>query len=401
QLGPRPYFLIDQMADSTLKSRLEDCANSRGSFEPSAFSIGHRGAPLQFPEHTRESYLAAARMGAGILECDVAFTRDRELVCRHSQCDLHTTTNIVATPLATACTVPPAFSADGELANAADIRCCTSDITLAEFRTLEGKMDGANRAATTIEEYLDATPGWRTDLYAGGGRGTLMSHADSIALFKDLGVGMTPELKTPQVAMPFEGDYTQADYAQQLIDEYVDAGIPPRQVWPQSFLYDDVLYWLENTPAFADQVVMLEGRRFRNTPDAVAALEPSLAEMAEQGVRIIAPPMQALLALEDGDIVPSTYAREARRAGLDIVSWTTERSGQLAPGGGGGYYRSVADVLVNDGDIFTVIEALVKQVGIIALFSDWPATTTFYANCRPTPAPPPPEGIWYPAKQAQ
>jgi glycerophosphoryl diester phosphodiesterase len=42
-------------------------------------------------------------MGAGILECDVTFTKDKELVCRHSQCDLHTTTNILATPLAAKC----------------------------------------------------------------------------------------------------------------------------------------------------------------------------------------------------------------------------------------------------------------------------------------------------------
>jgi len=45
-------------------------------------------------------------MGAGILECDVTFTKDLELVCRHSQCDLHTTTNILTTPLAAKCSVP-------------------------------------------------------------------------------------------------------------------------------------------------------------------------------------------------------------------------------------------------------------------------------------------------------
>ena len=67
------------------------------------FSIGHRGAALQLPEHTKESYEAAARMGAGIVECDVTFTKDKQLVCRHSQCDLHTTTNILATPLAKKC----------------------------------------------------------------------------------------------------------------------------------------------------------------------------------------------------------------------------------------------------------------------------------------------------------
>ena len=69
-----------------------------------SFSIGHRGAALQFPEHTREAYEAGARMGAGILECDVTFTKDLQLVCRHAQNDLHTTTNILVTPLAAKCT---------------------------------------------------------------------------------------------------------------------------------------------------------------------------------------------------------------------------------------------------------------------------------------------------------
>ena len=83
QVGPRPYYLIDRMAAGPLKDKLESCA--AGPFEQTLFSIGHRGAPLQFPEHTVESNRAAARMGAGILECDVTFTKDKELVCRHAQ----------------------------------------------------------------------------------------------------------------------------------------------------------------------------------------------------------------------------------------------------------------------------------------------------------------------------
>src|SRR5688500_687234 len=86
QLGPRPFFLVEDMAESRLKRKLESCSN--GPFRTTDFSIGHRGAALQFPEHTQESYEAAARMGAGILECDVTFTKDKELVCRHAQCDL-------------------------------------------------------------------------------------------------------------------------------------------------------------------------------------------------------------------------------------------------------------------------------------------------------------------------
>ena len=78
-------------------------------------------------------------MGAGVIECDVTFTKDRQLVCRHSQCDLHTTTNILSVPeLAAKCSQPfvPADPATGRKASA---KCCTSDITLAEFRTADGQ----------------------------------------------------------------------------------------------------------------------------------------------------------------------------------------------------------------------------------------------------------------------
>ena len=86
------------MDPSPLKSALKQC--SEKPIKKSDFSIGHRGAGLQIPEHTKESYEAAARMGAGIVECDVTFTKDKQLVCRHAQNDLHTTTNILGTQLA-------------------------------------------------------------------------------------------------------------------------------------------------------------------------------------------------------------------------------------------------------------------------------------------------------------
>lgn len=65
--GPRPAFLIDGVRSPALRSRLAGCAGQAAA--PSDWSIGHRGAPLMFPEHTKESYIAAARMGAGIIEC--------------------------------------------------------------------------------------------------------------------------------------------------------------------------------------------------------------------------------------------------------------------------------------------------------------------------------------------
>jgi glycerophosphoryl diester phosphodiesterase len=380
QLGPRPFYLVQDMDESDLKQDLQKCTEKR--FKKTDFSIGHRGAALQFPEHTQESYVAAARMGAGILECDVTFTQDRELVCRHSQCDLHTTTDIVAREdLRDKCTVPPKISDTGELLNAADIRCCTSDITLAEFKTLCGKMDASDPNATTVDEYLGGTANYRTDLYATCG--TVLTHAESIELFKALGVKMTPELKAPSVEMPYEGDYTQEDYAQQMIDEYKAARVPPSKVWAQSFNLDDVRYWIDNEPRFGNQAVFLDGRysdpNFDYTdPDT---WDPNMEELVDLGVNIIAPPMWMLLALDaDDQIVPSTYANEAKWAGLDIITWTLERSGFLKDGGGF-YYQSITDVINNDGDMLDVLDVLAMDVGVIGVFSDWPATVSYYANC--------------------
>ncbi len=63
QVGPRPYYLVDNMDDGDLKDQLEAC--SEKPISTSHFSISHRGAPLMFPEHTKQGYIAAARMGAG------------------------------------------------------------------------------------------------------------------------------------------------------------------------------------------------------------------------------------------------------------------------------------------------------------------------------------------------
>jgi len=372
QVGPRPYYLVADMDPGPLKTALQQC--SENPLKKTNFSIGHRGAALQFPEHTKESYEAAARMGAGIVECDVTFTKDKELVCRHAQCDLHTTTNILATPLLAAKCSVPFTPADPVAGTTAQAQCCTSDITLAEFRTLRGKMDAFNPNGTTVEEYLDGTPSWRTDLYSYDG--TLLSHAESIKLFKALDVGMTPELKAPSVPMPFQGTYTQEQYAQQMIDEYKAAGVSPKKVWAQSFNLNDVLYWIHHEPAFGKQAVYLDDA---NVPSELPSAT-DLLSYAAQGVKIVAPPMWALVALQGNQIVPSQYAANARAAGLDIITWTIERSGLLTDGGGF-YYQTVSPVIHKPGDMMKVLDVLAQDVRILGIFSDWPATVTYYANC--------------------
>ncbi|EEH03752.1 glycerophosphoryl diester phosphodiesterase [Histoplasma capsulatum G186AR] len=404
QIGPRPFYLVDQMDEGSLKKKLESCKERRNT--PSDFSISHRGAPLQFPEHTKESWLAAAREGAGIIECDVAFTKDLQLVCRHSQCDLHTTTNILTVPeLAAKCTKPftPA-SADGK--TKASAKCCTSDITLAEFKSLCGKMDSSDPTAMTPEQYQSGVMDWRTSLY-NDDCPQLHSHAEFISLINSLGLKFTSELKTPEVPMPFPSpggkNYTQEMYAQQLVDEFRAARIQPSRVFLQSFLPADIFYWIDKEPAFARQAIYLDERV--DTPEGYEEAVRGMRDLAKRGVRIMGPPIFALLDLEDdGDdkhkppgngngngngnnkkprIVPSTYAKAAKKAGLDLVTWSLERSGPLKNVAADKeyYYQTVAGAVDGDGDVYDVVDALAKRVGVKGMFSDWPATVTYYANC--------------------
>ena len=53
QLVPRPFYLVQGMDEGKLKDRLMQCED--GPFYRTDFSIGHRGAALQFPEHSDES----------------------------------------------------------------------------------------------------------------------------------------------------------------------------------------------------------------------------------------------------------------------------------------------------------------------------------------------------------
>jgi hypothetical protein len=181
-------------------------------------------------------------------------------VCRHAQNDLATTTNILVTPLAAKCIAPftPAvFGPGGNLVTPASAECRTSELTLAEFKSLTGKMDSFDPRAKTPREFLGGVPSFRTDFQAGPTSGHLVSHKESIELLRKLGVKMTPELKAPSVTMPFNG-FTQQAYEQKMIDEYKAAGVPASRVFAQSFDRNDILYWVNHEPAFGKQAVYLD-----------------------------------------------------------------------------------------------------------------------------------------------
>jgi len=332
---------------------------------------------LQYPEHTLLGVGIAAIQGADLIECDVTFTKDRELVCRHDQCDLHTTTDVLLRPeLAAKCsrdwTGPSPAVAP---------RCCTSDFTLAEIKTLCAKMDAADGKATTREGYVNGgVASWRTTLYSRECE-RVPTHKEYIETVKDFGARYVPELKTPSgVVMPYNASgiiFTQNDYAQKMVDEYIEANIDPSIVFPQSFLWNDVYYWASK--GIIKNAVALEGvyEAYSYSREAIMA---RLKPLRDAGVPILSPPthMLAKRANATAPIELSTYASVALELGFKIVTWSFERDGPLQTGGGF-YNRGLfAD---RDGFNYEFLDFMVKKANITGIFSDWPATVTFYANC--------------------
>jgi glycerophosphoryl diester phosphodiesterase len=116
-------------------------------------------------------------------------------------------------------------------------------------------------------------------------------------------------------------------------------------------------------------------------PSNESTWQPSMSELKVMGVNYIAPPIWVLLTLDTtGKIIPSAYAIAAQKEKLKIMTWSLERDGPLNKGGGW-YHQSIKSSINNDGKVYEVLDILYKQVGVQGVFSDWPATTTFYANC--------------------
>jgi glycerophosphoryl diester phosphodiesterase len=88
-----------------------------------------------------------------------------------------------------------------------------------------------------------------------------------------------------------------------------------------------------------------------------------------EGINIVGSPIPELLTVDASNrIVPSQYAKDARNAGLDIISWTLERSGILADGNNGFYFASFDSAITREGDTFRALDVLARDVGIIGIF---------------------------------
>jgi glycerophosphoryl diester phosphodiesterase len=170
-----------------------------------------------------------------------------------------------------------------------------------------------------------------------------------------------------------------------MIDTLVSEGVNPRDVWLQSFDLNDVLYWIKHAPAFGRQAVYLDDVDPTASPAIPRLTLAELQDLKKQGVRVFAPPMPALLAVSsNGEIVPSQYALDIKSVGLDIITWTFERADLRKGAAGAGFYYyfdPTGKAIKKDSDMYKALDVLARKVGIRGIFSDWPATVTYYANC--------------------
>lgn len=133
------FYLIDQMSDGDFKDKLQVCV---GQFLWKIdFLIGYCGVLMQFFEYMFESYCVVVVMGVGILECDVIFIKDYELVCCYVQDDLYISMNILVSGLVFKCS-KGFILVFGDMLVFVD--CWVLDFILVEFLIFSGKMDGVN-----------------------------------------------------------------------------------------------------------------------------------------------------------------------------------------------------------------------------------------------------------------
>ena len=181
----------------------------------------------------------------------------------------------------------------------------------------------------------DGTPSWRTDLYSTSG--TLMTHAEassSSRARRQVHAGAEDAERGDAVRRRLHaGALRAAD------DRRVQGGRrrSPRRVFPQSFLLDDVLYWIEQEPAFGARPSISTTQ----TSMGLRRLRGAVVGMQELAEGVASSRRRCWTLVE----LAATRSSLDVRDGLPRPRASTSSPGRSsAPGstdGGGYYYQSV------------------------------------------------------------
>lgn len=156
-------------------SSLAGCAGVIDAPRSLPIVIAHRGASGERPEHTMAAYDLAIEQGADYIEPDLVITRDGVLVCRHEN-EISGTTYVAERPEFVGRRTQK--TVDGVTATG----WWVEDFTLAELKTLRCK---------------ERLPQLRPRNTAYDGQEEIPTFAEALALAREAGVGIYPELKHP------------------------------------------------------------------------------------------------------------------------------------------------------------------------------------------------------------
>ena len=288
-------------------------SNAKNERRAEPLVIGHRGASGYRPEHTLASYELAIDLGADYIEPDLVSTKDRVLVARHEN-EIGATTDVGSRPeFASRRTtkVIDGVSITGWF---------TEDFTLAELKTLRARERiPALRPANTAFDGLEEIP-------------TLQEVID---LARRNDVGIYPETKHPSY---FDGIGLSLE--EPLVATLDRNGYTKRSspVFIQSFEVANLkeLDRITNVPLV--QLISDVGKPFdfvlsgdaRTYADLATA--PGLREIARYAdgaganKNLIVPRDSANRLLS-----PTSFVRDAHRAGLVVHPWTFRRENSFLP----------------------------------------------------------------------
>lgn len=385
----------------------------------------HRGAPLVAPEETEAAWEVGVRSGAGLIECDASLTRDARFICRHSTCDLASTTDIVANhpDMLARCSLPWQAAT---LATQAEVVCCTYDFTLAELSTLCGVMDSlVNSSARERCDYQLGPPGFRSPYIAQERCHPLVPLSHFLRLAREWRVGVVPELKDTWKAelasflssIGRDPDWLAEAFLTQIRDAGFTAaldGAATQRGLLQTFDPRVALRWKQLAPSHPVLFLwktdrLAQGASPCETTHFDCATNSTLSALVAIGVEVFAPSMQLLLSsdshrlgLSEGMrrlqvlIADSSTAMSTSTATstTQIGTWSFERSGcnsadpttslgnqPTSTGPCGFYWKGQGVSAFQHADTLLAIDALL-EAGVVGIFSDFPAAVSAVANCR-------------------
>ena len=258
---------------------------------------------------------AGSQDNASVVECDVTFTKDRQAglpprPVRPAHHHQHPA-DAAARPSVPSRSRPPSSTPTGKRMQAADGRVLHQRPHGGRVQDAQGQDGRLRTPRPHAAASTRAAPPTGAPTSTPTASGHLLTHKESIELFRSLGAKLRPSSSRPTVDHAGQRVHASSRYAQKMIDEYKAAGISPRRVWPQSFNIHDVLYWVNNEPAFGRQAVYLDDAN-------VVADLPSFAELVRlhsRGHQHLAPPTFALLDLDAPEPHRAVAVRPGRQGG--------------------------------------------------------------------------------------